>query len=66
MTTTVDITAALALVRADGIRHYERAAALLAEAETLGDGVRRRELLLERSSHHTELAKAAALLTSNS
>lgn len=63
MTTTItDVTAALDLVRADGIRHYHRAADLLAEAETLGEGERRRELLLERSRHHTELAKAAALL----
>lgn len=54
--------AALDLVRADGLRHYHRASDLLAKAEMTVESPRRRELI-ERCHHHTELAKAAALLT---
>ncbi|MEY9839716.1 hypothetical protein [Streptacidiphilus sp. EB103A] len=61
-TTETDLTNALDLVRADGIRHYQRAAVLLADAEMSCNAYRRTELM-ERCERHTELAKAAALLS---
>lgn len=61
-TRSEDAATELDLVRADGIRHYQRAAAILADAEMSCNAYRRTELL-QRCERHTELAKAAALLT---
>ena len=57
-----DVATELDLVRADGIRQYNAAARLLNKAEETRDHARRRDLM-ERCQYHTELAKAAALLT---
>jgi hypothetical protein len=64
-TAAPDVATELDLVRADGIRHYWRAVALLAEAEGLRDSDYKHDLM-ERCQRHTELAKTAALLTGSS